>query len=129
MVNNLAQYMDFILKLANILIIGYGAYRFTRKPHDSLNERLTNLEDKVEKLDAELNIRQQDIEKQLRQGNDKFRSHESVLEVLITCILALIDFEVHYCETEHKDISDDLADAKKALNKCLIKMDKEETNV
>lgn len=127
MISNLAQYMDFILKLANILIIGYGAYKFTKKPHDSLSERLTNLEDRVEKLDTEANIRQKDIEQQLRQGNDKFRFFGSVLEVLVTCVLALIDFEVHYCESEHKDISDDLANAKKALNKCLTKMDKEGT--
>lgn len=127
MINNLAQYMDFILKLANILIIGYGAYRFTKKPHDSLSERLTNLENRVDDLEAEVNRRQKDIDQQLRQGNDKFRFFGTILEVLVTCVLALIDFEVHYCESEHKEISEDLSDAKKALNKCLSKISKEGT--
>ena len=125
MLANVSQYMDIILKFANIVIIGYAAYRFTRKPHDSLNERLTALEDKVEKLENEVDLRQKDFEQQLRKGNDKFRSISNVLEVILTCTLALINFEVHYCESEHKEISEDLEDARKVLNKCLSKVDKE----
>lgn len=127
MVNFLMQYMELILKFANIVIIGYAAYRFTKRPHDSLQERITALEDKVEKLDNEVDLRQRDIEQQLRQGNDKFRSISNILEVLLTCTLALINFEVHYCESEHKDISEDLEDARKVLNKCLAKVKMEES--
>lgn len=122
MVNFLIAYMDLILKFANIVIIGYAAYRFTKRPHDSLQERVTALEDKVEKLENGADLRQKDIEKQLRQGNDRFRSISNVLEVLLTCTLALINFEVHYCESEHKDISEDLEDARKILNKMLAKV-------
>lgn len=122
MVNHLMQYMDLILKFANIVIIGYAAYRFTTRPHDSLQERVTALEDKVEKLENGVDLRQKDIEQQLRQGNDRFRSISNVLEVLLTCTLALINFEVHYCESEHKDISEDLEDARKILNKMLAKV-------
>ena len=120
------QYMDLILKFANIVIIGYAAYRFTKRPHDSLQERVTALEDKVEKLENGVDLRQKDIEQQLRQGNDRFRSISNVLEVLLTCTLALINFEVHYCESEHKDISEDLEDARKILNKMLAKIKTEE---
>ncbi len=127
MVNFLMQYMDLILKFANIVIIGYAAYRFTKRPHDSLQERITALEDKVEKLDNEVDLRQRDFEQQLRQGNDRFRSISNILEVLLTCTLALINFEVHYCESEHKDISEDLEDARKVLNKCLAKVKMEES--
>lgn len=127
MVNYLMQYMDLILKFANIVIIGYAAYRFTMRPHDSLQDRITALEDKVEKLDNEVDLRQRDFEQQLRQGNDKFRSISNILEVLLTCTLALINFEVHYCESEHKDISEDLEDARKVLNKCLAKVKMEES--
>ena len=127
MVNILMQYMDLILKFANIVIIGYAAYRFTKRPHDSLQERIRALEDKVEKLDKEVDLRQRDFEQQLRQGNDKFRSISNILEVLLTCTLALINFEVHYCESEHKDISEDLEDARKVLNKCLAKVKMEES--
>lgn len=126
MVSYLMQYMDLILKFANIVIIGYAAYRFTKRPHDSLQERVTALEDKVEKLENGADLRQKDIEKQLRQGNDRFRSISNMLEVLLTCTLALINFEVHYCESEHKDISEDLEDARKILNKMLAKVKTEE---
>lgn len=126
MVSFLMQYMDLILKFANIVIIGYAAYRFTKRPHDSLQERVTALEDKVEKLENGVDLRQKDIEQQLRQGNDRFRSISNVLEVLLTCTLALINFEVHYCESEHKDISEDLEDARKILNKMLAKIKTEE---
>lgn len=127
MVSFLMQYMDLILKFANIVIIGFAAYRFTRKPHDSLQERVTALEDKVEKLENAVDLRQKDFEQQLRQGNDRFRSISNILEVLLTCTLALINFEVHYCESEHKDISEDLEDARKVLNKTLSKMKSEES--
>lgn len=127
MVNFMMQYMDLILKFANIVIIGYAAYRFTKRPHDSLQERVSALEDKVEKLENAIDIRQKDFEQQLRQGNDRFRSISNVLEVLLTCTLALINFEVHYCESEHKDISEDLEDARKILNKMLAKIKSEES--
>lgn len=126
MINNLTQYMDVILKFANIVVIAYASYKFLKKPQDTLSDKVIELEDKVEKLQTEFDIRQREIEQQLRQGNDKFRSHENILEVLLTCTLALINFEVHYCESEHKDISQDLADARKELNKCLSKISKED---
>lgn len=127
MVNFLMQYMDLILNFANIVIIGYAAYRFTMRPHDSLQERVTALEDKVEKLENAIELRHKDLEQKLMQGNDRFKSISNVLEVLLICTLALVNFEVHYCESEHKDISEDLEDARKALNKCLTNIKKEES--
>lgn len=126
MIQNILPYLQAVLTFANICVMGYVFIKFLGKPHDTLEERVEALEDKIEKLDAELDVRQRDIENQLRQGNDKFRSHEKILEVLLTCTLALINFEVHYCETEHKDISEDLEGARKELNKCLAKINKED---
>lgn len=127
MVNFMMQYMDLILKFANIVIIGYAAYRFTKRPHDSLQERMTALEGRTEKLENGVEIRHKDFEQKLRQGNDRFRSISNVLEVLLTCTLALINFEVHYCESERKEISEDLEDARKILNKMLAKIKSEES--
>lgn len=126
MINFISQYMDLILKFANIVIIGYAAYRFTMKPHDTLQDRVSALEDRVDKIENAVEIKQNDIEQQLRQGNDKFRSISKVLEVILTCVLALVNFEVHYCESEHKDISEDLEDARKSLNRCLTSVKAEE---
>lgn len=127
MVQTVTQYSDLVLKLANVLMLGFMFFKFTRKPHENLENRLKALEDKVDDLDSEVNLRYKDFEQQLRQGNDKFRSIEKILEVLLTCSLALINFEVHYCESEHKEISGDLEEARKVLNKCLSKINKEES--
>lgn len=127
MVQTITQYSDLILKLANVLMLGFMFWKFTRKPHEDLENRITTLEKKMDELETKSEIRYKDFEQQLRKGNDKFRSIEKILEVLLTCSLALINFEVHYCETEHKEISEDLEDARKVLNKCLSKISKEES--
>ena len=126
MITIITQHMDAFLKLANIIAILFAAYKFTKKPQESMSERLDALEEKVDKLETEVDLRQKDFEQQLRQGNDKFRSINKILEVLLTCTLALINFEVHYCESEHKDISEDLEDARKVLNKVLSTINKED---
>lgn len=122
MVQTITQYSDLLLKLANVIMLGFMFYKFTRKPRENLESRLKALEDKVDDLDSEVNLRYKDFEQQLRQGNDKFRAIEEFLEILLTCSLALINFEVNYCTTEHKEISGDLEEARKALNKCLSKI-------
>ena len=127
MVKTITEYFDLILKLANVLMLGFMFWKFTRKPHESLDNRLKAIEKKVEDLESEVNLRHKDFEQQLRQGNDKFRAIENFLEILLTCSLALINFEVNYCTTEHKEISGDLEEARKALNKCLSKINKEES--
>lgn len=127
MVQTITQYSDLILKLANVIMLGFMFWKFTRKPHENLENRITTLEKKMDELETKSEIRYKDFEQQLRKGNDKFRSIEKILEVLLTCSLALINFEVHYCETEHKEISEDLEDARKVLNKCLSKISKEES--
>ena len=127
MVQTITQYSDLLLKIANVIMLGFMFYKFTRKPHENLENRITTLEKKMDELETKSEIRYKDFEQQLRKGNDKFRSIEKILEVLLTCSLALINFEVHYCETEHKEISEDLEDARKVLNKCLSKISKEES--
>lgn len=103
--------MRNILDFAELVMLGYALYRFTRKPQDSLEKRTTTLEVKVE-----------EHERKLRQGNDKFWTYGSVMETLVRCTLALMKFEVHYCETEHKEISEDLVTAEKELNECLTRI-------
>ena len=127
MISTITQHMDAFLKLANIIAILFAAYKLTKKPQESLEERVSALEKRIEKDETEADLRQKEIDLQLKKGNDKFRSISNMIEVLLTCTLALINFEVHYCETEHKDISEDLEDARKVLNKCLAKVKMEES--
>lgn len=104
--------MDVIIKIAqlvltlfNIIIILYGFYIFLTKPRTSLEKRVQALEVKLA-----------EAEKSLLQGNDRFRSQDEALEVLIRSTLALIEFEVQYCLTENKQISDDLKKVKEDLH-------------
>lgn len=112
MIAELNEYMDGILKLANILVLAFAAFSFIRQPTKTLEERITALEKKTE-----------DIEKKLTQGNDKFGRIGKALEIFARCTLALIDWEIHYCETEHKVISPELAEEKKELHKFLSDFD------
>jgi hypothetical protein len=103
--------MKSIIDFAEIVMLIYALYKFTRKPTDSLDQRVTTLEVKLN-----------EHERKLRQGNDKFWSYGNVMETLVRCTLALMKFEVHYCESEHKEISDDLVTAEKDLNDCLTRI-------
>lgn len=105
---NLAPFLQFsqlILTLFNIVIILYGFYIFLTKPRATLEKRVQVLEVKLA-----------EVEKSLLQGNDRFRSQDEALEVLIRSTLALIEFEVQYCFTENKPISDDLKKVKEDLH-------------
>ena len=97
--------ISLILSIAQLVTVAYALYKFTRKPHDTLEERVKTLEDKVEKL-----------EENKEQGEDKFKKIEKALNVLIHSSLSLIEFEIQYCLTEHKDMSDGLKESKKALH-------------
>ena len=93
--------MQMILAFCNICIIGYGFYKFLNTPRDSMEQRITALEVKVENLKSS-------------QEND-----QDTLKVLTRSTLALIEFEMQYCMTENKDMSDSLKAAKRDLEEFL----------
>lgn len=102
--------MQLILASGNICIMAYAFSKFLAKPHDTLEQRVTSLEVKID-----------EIEDSLKQGNDRFRELNTTTEVLINSTLALIEFEIQYCYTENKPISNGLEEAKNNLNRFLAK--------
>ena len=109
--NTFSDVLKVVLQIVNIIVLGYAFYKFTKKPHDTLEQRVTTLE-------VEFKEQQQS----LKQGNDRFREQDDKFcqqdktnSVLIHSCLALIEFEVHYCETEQKPISKNLERAKDDL--------------
>lgn len=100
--------LDLLLKIANVVILGYALYRFTKKPHDTLDQRVTALEVEVKNIKESLN-----------HGQDKFRKHDESIKVLLHSTLALIEFEIQYCLIEHKEMSDSLKKAKEDLHNFL----------
>lgn len=102
--------LQVILTFGNICVLGYALLRFLNRPHDTLEERVNAHEVEIA-----------DIKKSLLQGNDRFREQDDTNEVLIHSVLALIEFEIQYCLTEHKEPSKDLERAKDDLHSYLSK--------
>ena len=102
--------LQMILATGNICVLAYALFKFLNRPHDTL-------EDRVNAHDVEI----REIKTSLLQGNDRFREQEDTNEVLIRSVLALIEFEISYCITEHKDPSKDLERAKEDLHNYLAK--------
>lgn len=102
--------MQFLLTLGNVCIMMYAFRVFLRKPQTSLEERVAVLEAKVT-----------DQEKSLSKGNERFQNHDRAIEVIIHSIMALIEFEVQYCISERKPMSEELKDAKEDLHSFLAK--------
>lgn len=103
--------LQTLLALANIIIIGYGFYKFMNKPHDTLEEKHNLLEKRVD----EHGLKIKEIESSLKLGNDRFREQEDTNEVMQICMLALIDFELSYCSHTNYEHTEDLLKAKDTL--------------
>ncbi len=108
---------QLILAFCNIVVLGYGLYKFLNKPHDTLEARVQVIEKRADEHDLKF----KDIDNRLHEGNDNFREQKELNTVFINCMLAFIDFEMAYCSaTGYKDI-EDLTNAKKTLREYLAK--------
>ena len=111
MIQSILPVFQLFLSFANICIVIYAFFKFINKPHDSLESRVSTIEVKVE-----------EIMRSLQLGNDRFSRQKDTNEVLIRSTLALVEFEIQYCLTEHKDMSKGLEKAKEDLNSYLSKI-------
>lgn len=97
-------YLQLILAFMNVCVLIFAFYKFLNKPRTNFDERLTIIEHKVE-----------EINRSLLCGNDRFREQDDTNEVMQSCMLALIDFELSYCiHTSYND-TEDLMKAKDKL--------------
>lgn len=110
-VESFSSAMQTFLQFGQLCVMLWAFKAFLTKPHDTLEERVAVLEAK-----------QNDQDKSLMRGNNRFDDIATITEVLIRATSALIDFEAHYCETEHKPISKDLEKAKEDLDGYLMKL-------
>lgn len=105
MVTTILPIMQLILAFGNICILFYGFKKFLNKPHDSLEERVNKCESDIK-----------DVKQSLFRGDGRFQEQERALKVIIRATLALVEFEMQYCLTEHKEMSKGLEKAKEALD-------------
>lgn len=99
------------LQIGQLAVMLWAFKTFITKPHNTLEERVAVLE-----------ARQKDQEESLRRGNNRFDEIARIAEILIRATSALIDFEAHYCETEHKNSSPQLDNAKEELDAYLSRI-------
>lgn len=100
--------VNLILDIAQLCAVLYALYRFTRKPHDSLDQRVTALETEVKNLKEA-----QAAEKEKRINIEK------AVKMALHSVLALIEFEMQYCITNNFEMSDGLKRAKEDLHEFL----------
>lgn len=110
MITGLLPYLQTFLAIGNLVIMLWALKTFLTKPHNSLDSRVTAIEVDIK-----------EIKQSLLQGNDRFREQETTNEVMQSCMLALIDFELAYCiHTSYED-TEDLVQAKTELRKHLAR--------
>lgn len=100
--------LSLITSFGTACTMAYTLKTFLTKPRDTLTERVTTVEVKIE-----------EIERALTKGSERFKETDKANEVMIHSVLALIEFEIQYCLTEHKELSDDLKKAKENLHNYL----------
>ena len=115
MITGLLPYLQTFLAIGNLCIMLWALNSFLRKPRNTMEKRLKLIDEQINVLNIEI----EKINASLLQGNDRFRAQDTTNEVMQSCMLALIDFELSYCiHTSYKD-TDDLMRAKNELRKHL----------
>lgn len=110
-INAVSDWFKLFLQVAQVVTILYAVYKFTRKPHDSLETKQDDLKRRVDEHDMKF----KEIEDSLKQGNDIFRDQEETNATFKSVMLAFVDFEIAYCLHTNYEFTDDLMKAKKEL--------------
>ena len=105
MINSISDVLKVILQIAQVVALIYAGYKFTRKPHDTLESRVAALEEK-----------NKDMELSLLKKDERIRELDESNGVIMRSVLALIEFEIQYCLTEDKPMSKGLEKAKESLD-------------
>ena len=114
----LAEVKDFLqvaIQIATIVTILYGLYKFTRKPHDTLDQKYESLKTQVD--EQGLILKEQ--RKSLDASHEKHRQQEDTNATFKSVMLAFINFEIAYCRNTGYEDNQDLLDAKKELSEYL----------
>lgn len=113
--DQVSEYLKVFLQIAQVVTILFAVYKFTRKPHDTLEEKHKALEKRVDEHDVKI----KEVETSLKQGNDKFRKQEETNATFKSVMLSFINFELAYCANTGYEDNQDLLDAKRELNEYL----------
>lgn len=110
-----SDYLKIFLQIAQVVTILFAVYKFTRKPHDTLEMKHEALEKRVDEHDLKI----KEVEQSLKQGNDKFRKQEETNATFKSVMLSFVNFELAYCSNTGYEDDQDLLDAKRELSEYL----------
>ena len=103
--NTISDGFKVILQVGQITALFYAGYKFTRKPHDTLESRVKALEEQ-----------NKDLQIEILKKDERIKEIEELCGVIIRSVIALIEFEMQYCITEDKPVSKGLEKAKESLD-------------
>ena len=107
--------LKLFIQIAQVVALIYAGYKFTKKPHDSLEEKQSTLEKHVVEQDLKI----KEMQKSLDASHEKHRQQDETNATFKSVMLAFVNFEIAYCRnTGYKD-NQDLLDAKKELSEYL----------
>lgn len=109
-VQDILPYLQLLLTFMNVCILLFAFYKFLNKPK-------TDMEDRIKICEVKL----QEVDQCLKRGNDRFREQDNTNEVMQSCMLALIDFELSFCIHSNYTDTTDLEKAKDKLRNHLAR--------
>lgn len=115
MISDLKDILGIIISLANIIMLGYMFYKFTRKPHDTLEAKYEELVKLVNELKTEI----KELKKSLDSSHEKHREQDKTNKVFKKVFILLANFEVAYCQHTGYEDTDYLIQAKEELEEYL----------
>ena len=102
--------LSLITGFGSVCVMVYGLSKFLTKPQDTLNQRVTVCETKID-----------EHERRLNKGDEHFNDNDEAIQILLRSLISLIEFEIQYVTADNKPISEDLKKAKDNLNDYLAK--------
>lgn len=98
-IQSILPYVQLLVSCGTLIGMLYALKQFVDKPHDSLEQRVETLEQKVSKIET------------------SSTSNSDNIDRVTTALTALVDFEIAYCINTHYDADgiNDLMHAKKVL--------------
>lgn len=104
------QILQIILTFGNVCVLFFAFLKFVGRPHDTLDARVSVLENEVA-----------EIKNDLKTSKDHFDEQDGASEVILRSTLALIDYQIQRCISESKPAPESLQKAHDELTFYLTK--------
>ena len=117
MIDNIKDFLTVIQLLVtcgSLISMLYVLKKFISKPHNTLSDNYNALKKefdeykrsmdmKILEIERSAAIKSQEFTRSLQLGNEGFKELRENTKVMQKCLLALIDFEISYCQSTHYD--------------------------